>query len=131
MGSDSSPTRVRRPDGAGAVNAAVPDDQMIPASSVGCGGAGRTERASVLRPTSTGGSPCPPPNPSRVGVVPATAASLTSCSYGLTHAGDRPRSRYGSPRPHLVQEGIANVLVRIRSSSLEDSRVGTSVGAEQ
>ena len=131
MGSDSSPTRVRRPDGAGAVNAAVPDDQMIPASSVGCGGAGRTERASVLRPTSTGGSPCPPPNPSRVGVVPATAASLTSCSYGLTHAGDRPRSRYGSPRPHLVQEGIANVLVRIRSSSLEDSRFGTSVGAEQ
>ena len=83
-------------------------------SSVACGGAGRTERASVLRPTSTGGSPCPPPNPSRVGVVPATAtaASLTSCSYGLTPAGDRPRSRYGSPRPHLVQEGIANVLVR-------------------
>ena len=26
MGSDSSPTRVRRPDGAGAVNAAVPDE---------------------------------------------------------------------------------------------------------
>ena len=103
MGSDSSPTRVRRPDGAGAVNAAVPDDQ-IPASSVACGGAGRTERASVLRPTSTGGSPCPPPNPSRVGVVAATAASLTNCSYGLTPAGDRPRSRYGSPRPHLVQE---------------------------
>ena len=56
MGSDFSPTRVRRPDGAGAVNAAVPDDQ-IPASSVACGGAGRTERASVLRPTSTGGQP--------------------------------------------------------------------------
>ena len=37
MGSDSSPT--------------------IPASSVACGGAGRTERASVLRPTSSGGSP--------------------------------------------------------------------------
>ena len=74
-----------------------------PASSVACGGAGRTERASVLRPTSTGGSPCPPPNPSRVGVVPATAASLTSCSYGLTHAGDRPRPRYGSPRPHLCK----------------------------
>ena len=98
MGSDSSPTRVRRPDGAGAVNAAVPTTK-VPASSVACGGAGRTERASVLRPTSTGGSPCPPPNPSRVGVVPATAALLTSCSYGLTPAGDRPRSRYGSPRP--------------------------------
>ena len=28
-------------------------------SSVTCGGAGRTERASVLRPISTGGSPCP------------------------------------------------------------------------
>ena len=28
MGSDSNPTRVRRPDGAGAVNAAVPDDQI-------------------------------------------------------------------------------------------------------
>ena len=28
----------------------------------------------------------------RVGVVPATRASLTSCSYGLTHARDRARS---------------------------------------
>ena len=62
-------------------------------------------RALVMAKRRTAGCP-------RVGVVPATAVSLTSCSYGLTHAGDRPRPRYGLPRPHLVQEGIANVLVR-------------------
>ena len=46
MGSDSSPTRVRRPDGAGAVNAAVPDDQ-IPASQRGLRRRGSGSRASI------------------------------------------------------------------------------------
>ena len=113
MGFHSSPTIVRRPDGAGAVNCAVPDDQdpglqAWPAAAR----VGPSEHQSCDRPRLGAARVHHHPTRLESGSCRRPAASLTSYSYGLTPAGDRPRSRYGSPRPHLVQEGIANVLVR-------------------
>ena len=61
MGSDSSPTRVRRPDGAGAVNAAVPDDQdPRPPAWPAAARVGPSEHQSCDRPR-VGAARDPPP----------------------------------------------------------------------
>ena len=98
MGSDSSPTRVRRPDGAGAVNAAVPDDQI----------------SGLQRGLRQRGS-------DRASISPATdldwgqPVSTTQPVSSRGRAGDRCLVdelpvRFTQAPP--VQEGIANVLVR-------------------
>ena len=87
--------------------AAVPDDQVPELEAVHCLASACPATGSPRgfpRRSSTGGSPCGPSfraqgSPVREAVgtwsadrTPATAASLTSCSYGLIHARDRPRS---------------------------------------
>ena len=111
MGSDSSPTRVRRPDGAGAVNAAVPDDQI---SGLQRGLRQRgSDRASISPATDLDwGQPVSTTQP-----VSSRGRAGDRCLVDeLQLRADSRRRPAATPvrftQAPPVQEGIANVLVR-------------------